>query len=323
MDAFSSSEQRLLADCQVLLDTHDASLASLLKDRIRDLQALMDIVERSGSLNSDMGITGQIRNWKTLAAKLTNQGVEEVVNLPVKASLGRSHSIAKLHLYGLLLKLATHTPYLASQREQILKQYHIMLFSLMAEDLYISIIAESTGQEVWALRARRELIEMWDNRSKADIAVFAPLLQQLWEARNTLVPVLGTLLGTVELMQLSLQLSETWQAFLLRYGKQEQVVLALDEFLFSLSYEQQKKLESWMEAHGTTLVHRDRVADILNLRQNQRLEGLDDDALPVIKLYRSFLRRNTLARVRRDSDRKGPHRTLEQLLLLFLWEQQS
>ncbi|MDN5334970.1 MAG: hypothetical protein PWP59_2232, partial [Sphaerochaeta sp.] len=64
-------------------------------------------------------------------------------------------------------------------------------------------------------------------------------------------------------------------------------------------------------------VSRSEAAGLLNLRPDQQLEGPGEDTLPVVRLYRSFLRRNALARLRRE---KGPHRTLEQYLLLYLWQ---
>nr|WP_319474632.1 hypothetical protein [uncultured Sphaerochaeta sp.] len=318
--AFSAVELVLLDACQSVLDTMDISLASLLKSKIDDLHTLAGIVERSSSLDYNLGISIQGRNRQTLASKLTNQGIEEVINLPVKASLGRSFIIAKLHLYGFLLKITENKPYLAVYREAVRSQYHTTLFSLMAEDLYISIISDSSGDETWVGKASHELITMWEDRSRAEIEVFAPLLQQLWEARNSLVPVLGTLLGTVELLQLSMQLNESWHVFLEERGDQDEVVYALNEFLFSLSYEQQRKLEIWMDSSRERVVSRSEAAGLLNLRPDQRLEGPSEDDLPVVRLYRSFLRRNALARMRRETDRKGPHRTLEQYLLLYLWE---
>ena len=180
-------------------------------------------------------------------AKLSNQGIEEVVNLPAKASLGRSYTISKLHLYGFLRKIAQMQEYLSVHRERILVCYHAILFSLMAEDLYISIISDSLGNEEWARRATKDLVLMWEQRSNAQADSFAPLMQQLWEVRHTLVPVLGTLLGTVELLQLSFRLPPMWHDFLHDRGKDEEVVYALDEFLFSLSYEQLNNLQEIMQ----------------------------------------------------------------------------
>jgi len=142
-----------------------------------------------------------------------NQGVEEVVNLPVRASIGRTFMVAKLHLFGFLLNVVAKQGYLSDeQEEEILSCYHSILFALMAEDLYITIISDANGQESWAKRATHDLVMMWEERSAVSTIAFAPLLQELWDARHLLIPVLGTLMGTVELLQLSMGLSRTWHA---------------------------------------------------------------------------------------------------------------
>ena len=316
--AFSSSEQSLLDQCGIYLDIHHPTLASLLHTKIQDLELLASIVGRSSSLDSDLGLSQQARSLGTLAEKLTNQGIEEVVNLPAKASLGRSFTAAKLHLFGFLLKI----PSLSHHSAQILERYHAILFTLMAEDLYISIIAESNGKEHWAQQATGELLLMWEKRGNAQSELFAPALQQLWEVRHSFVPVLGTLMGTVELLQLSFRLPQRWSEFLSMHGNDIQVVHALNEFLFSLSYEQLAGLQQIMEEKGLKAVSREEANHLLKLRPNQSLEGSDAQELSAIHLYRSFLRRNDLARLRRDTGRNGPHRTLEQQLLLFLWSEE-
>ena len=317
---FTKQELDLIAQCRELLHVHDPNLAaSLLDSKVEDLEMLAGIVGRSASITADLGLSSNPRSLETLAAKLINQGIEEVVNLPAKASLGRSYSISKLHLYGFLLKLSMEKEYLAFQEKRILSCYYAILFSLMAEDLFISIISDSRGHENWTRRATRDLIMMWEKRSNAQADSFAPRMQHLWEIRHTLVPVLGTLLGTSELFQLSFRLPPTWQDFLQERGKDKEVVYALDEFLFSLSYEQLKNLRAIMEAEGISAVSREEAHLLLKLRPSQLLEGPNANDLPAIRLYRSFLRRNTLAKLRRDSDRPGPRCTLEQHLLLYLW----
>lgn len=321
--AFTEQEISLLSDCRELLYVHEPNLASLLDSRVEDLEMLAGIVGRSASLIIDLGFSPLARSVDTLAAKLSNQGIEEVVNLPAKASLGRSYTISKLHLYGFLRKIAQMQGYLFVHRERILVCYHAILFSLMAEDLYISIISDSLGNEGWARRATKDLVLMWEQRSNAQADSFAPLMQQLWEVRHTLVPVLGTLMGTVELLQLSFRLPPMWHDFLHDRGKDEEVVYALDEFLFSLSFEQLNNLQEIMQEQLLNTVSREEAHRLLGLRPNQLLEGPDEEDLPAIRLYRSFLRRNALARLRRDSARPGPRRTLEQLLLLYLWSKDT
>lgn len=316
---FTEQELDMIAQCRDLLHVHDPNLASLLDSKVEDLEMLAGIVGRSASLTADLGLSSNPRSVETLAAKLTNQGIDEVVNLPAKASLGRSYAISKLHLCGFLLKLALEKDYLAFQEKKILACYYAILFSLMAEDLFISIISDSHGHENWTRRATRDLIMMWEQRSNSQADSLSPRMQHLWEVRHTLVPVLGTLMGTAELLQLSFRLPPTWQDFLQERGNDEEVVYALYEFLFSLSYEQLKNLQSIMEAEGVSAVGREEANQLLKLRPSQLLEGPNANDLPAIRLYRSFLRRNTLARLRRDSDRPGPRCTLEQHLLLYLW----
>lgn len=317
--AFTEQEFSLLDDCRELLYVHEPNLASLLDGKVEDLEMLAGIVDRSASLTSDLGFSPKARSVETLAAKLSNQGIEEVVNLPTKASLGRSFTISKLHLFGFLRKIAQKHSCLTPKLEQILVCYHAILFSLMAEDLYISIISDSLGNESWTRRATRDLVRMWEERSNAQADSFAPLMQQLWEVRHTLVPVLGTLLGTVELLQLSFRLPPMWHDFLRDRGSDEEVVYALDEFLFSLSFEQLKNLQEIMEENQLSAVSREEAHQLLGLRPYQLLEGPNEEDLPAIRLYRSFLRRNALSRMRRDSGQPGPLRTLEQMLLLYLW----
>jgi len=84
----------------------------------------------------------------------------------------------------------------------------------MAEELYVSIISESNGGEVWLHRATEELVRMWDYRTSVNKREFAPNLRKLWIARHTIVPVLGILMGTVELMRLSFGLSFVWHSFI-------------------------------------------------------------------------------------------------------------
>jgi hypothetical protein len=318
--AFTSFERETLERSRALLQPSHADFAQIIEIRIQDLEQLGTIVDRSAALTVDLGFSKEGRNLETLAAKLTNQGIEEVVNLPVKASLGRSFTVSKLHLFGFLLKLSQQG-HLITIYQDILDCYHTILFSLMAEDLYISIISDSSGNESWTRRATRDLVVMWEERSNAEAIAFAPLLQQLWDVRHSLVPTVGTLMGTVELLKLSFRLPDAWHDFLDLAGGLQEVQWALDEFLFSLSYEQISNLKEIMHMEGLSSVSRTDAIRRLKLRPSQLLEGRDDDDLSAIKLYRSFLRRNGLARLRRDGDRIGPHRTLEQLLLLHLWNQ--
>ena len=316
---FTERERLTLEQCSFLIAVEDAALAAVLDSRVKDLDILAQVMQRSGSLYHDLLSTDTTRTWESLAKKLSNQGMEEVINLPVKATLGRSLVITKIHLWGFLYKIAASKEFFADYKGVIRTYYHTALFSLMAEDLYRSIIATSKGDEPWVMKATKELIHVWEERSEVEMYSFIPLLQHLWRARGTLVPVLGTLMGSVELLQLSLQLPASWHDFLDARGAEEEVVQALDEFLFSISYEQQKTLMKLMQRKGLASISRSEAKDLLQLHPSQFLEGPNEDDLATIKLYRSFVRRNNLARSRRDALRNGPKHTIEQHLLMYLW----
>ena len=109
---------------------------------------------------------------------------------------------------------------------------------------------------------------MWEERTNAEATSFAPLLQQLWDVRHTLVPTLGTRWGRWSL-KLSFRLPDEWHSFLDEHGGEEEVVWALDEFLFSLSYEQLSNLHEIMDAKGIQTVSRSEALDLLKLRSGQ------------------------------------------------------
>lgn len=316
---FSEAEYSLLATCKQILSTNDLQLFQTLETRIQDIESLSSIVARASSVVSDLSLSPHPRTIASLSAKLIQSGIQEVVNLPVKASLGRSFVLAKLHLFGFLMKVSC----LSAQYTRLLVMYQRILFSLMAEDLYISIISESDGNEQWVSHATEELIHLWEHRTAGYSEGFGVLVEQLWSARHRLIPTLGTLLGTVELLKLSFLLPEPWHDFLMQKGGEQPVVWALEEFLFSLSYEQLCFLRERMAETSRQSISREEAGSLLALRSDQMLEGPVEEQLSVVRMYRSFLHRNTLARVRRESDRPGPHRTLEQQFLLHLWSRKS
>ena len=318
ISTFTKSESDLLDQCEIILSECSAPLFSHLKALRSDVTLLSEIANRSPSPNQDFD--GQLdgRSWRTLAEKLKNQGIDAVVNLPVKAVVGRSFLVSKLHLFGFLDKISHTQPTLAPLQVAMEDSYHNTLFDLMAEDLYVSVISESKGGEVWLPHATEELIKMWDFRTSVNKSEFAPNLRKLWIARHTIVPVLGTLMGTVELMRLSFGLSSIWHSFIISQAKKEGMTHALEEYLFSLSYEQISLLRTYMHDQGVSAISRGQAHELLLECGESVFEKGEGSS--AIQLYRSFLQRQTLAKGRRLTQSKGPHRSLEEYFLLYLWE---
>lgn len=318
ISTFTKSESDLLDQCEAILSDCSSSLFSHLQALRSDVKLLSEIANRSPSPNLDINGEADGRSWRTLAEKLKNQGIDSVVNLPVKAVVGRSFLVSKLHLFGFLEKISHTQVSLSPLHSAIEDSYHNILFDLMAEDLYVSVISESKGEEFWLHRATEELVKMWDFRTSVNKSEFAPNLRKLWIARHTIVPVLGTLMGTVELMRLSFGLSAVWHSFILSQAKKEGMTHALEEYLFSLSYEQICLLREYM--------HKEHVSAISRGYAHELLVGCGEsmfkkeEGSSAIQLYRSFLQRQTLAKGRRLTGSKGPHRSLEEYFLIYLWE---
>lgn len=318
ISTFTKTESDLLDKCEVILSESSVTLASHLTALRSDVRLLSEIANRSPSPNLDFNGQTDGRSWRTLAEKLKNQGIDAVVNLPVKAVVGRSFLVSKLHLFGFLEKISNTQPGFAPLRAAMEDSYHNTLFDLMAEDLYVSVISESKGGEVWLHRATEELIKMWDFRTSVNKNEFAPNLRQLWIARHTIVPVLGTLMGTVELMRLSFGLSSVWHSFIISQAKKEGMTHALEEYLFSLSYEQISLLRGYMKEQGISAISRSQAYELLIACGESVFEKGEGSS--ATQLYRSFLQRQTLAKGRRLTQSKGPHRSLEEYFLIYLWE---
>lgn len=318
ISTFTQSESDLLDRCEAILRDTSETLFSHLKALRLDVKLLSEIANRSPSPNQDFNGQPDGRSWRTLAEKLKNQGIDAVVNLPVKAVVGRSFLVSKLHLFGFLDKISLTQPSLVPLQPEMQERYHNTLFDLMAEDLYVSVISESTGGEAWLHRATEELIRMWDYRTSVNKSEFAPNLRNLWIARHTIVPVLGTLMGTVELMRLSFGLASVWHSFIISQAKKEGMTHALEEYLFSLSYEQISLLRRYMSEQGISAISRSQAHSLLLECGESVFEKGEGSS--AIQLYRSFLQRQTLAKGRRLTQSKGPHRSLEEYFLIYLWE---
>ncbi len=145
ISTFTKSETDLLDQCEAILSESSANLFSHLQALRSDVKLLSEIANRSPSPNQDFNGHPDGRSWRTLSEKLKNQGIDAVVNLPVKAVVGRSFLVSKFHLFGFLDKISSTQPALALLQPAMEDSYHNTLFDLMAEDLYVSVISESRG----------------------------------------------------------------------------------------------------------------------------------------------------------------------------------
>lgn len=324
---FSREELQLLKDVKRILKETNSALAAVVKRQAEDLELLAAIVNRAPSPTRNLLDELGQRDLNSLTLKMVNQGVDQVVNQPAKAVLGRGFTVSKLHLFGLLSKLTNSEESLFTYRWEVEEMYSDILFTLLAEDLYSSILANSDAEDPWVKGAAKELVEMWDYRTSANKEAFAPHIRTLWRARQTIVPVLGTLMGTIELMRLSSNLPEVWLSYLSATASEIGTTYALEEFLFDLSYEQIVKLRSYMAKERLAAISRQSAGEILERLHLDTASAENNLNTPTesqgMQLYRSFLRRNQRAMIRRYRQSEGPFRTLEEYFVIYLLTLQS
>ncbi|QEN05242.1 hypothetical protein EW093_11135 [Thiospirochaeta perfilievii] len=321
---FSEEGEYLIAGIMEFLNYRKSPFLSMLKQRKSDLEALSVIVRRSPSLIKEMNMLGESRSRDTLSLKIKEKRIDQVVNMPTKVILGFGFSISLLHFWGFLVKLTFKFPELEAFKEPVEEAYSNILYSLMAEELYKSLLTMKNYNGNSSDYISSELIELWENRFENKTQFFAPYIRTLWEARQNIVPVLGTLMGSMELMRLSSLLSPIWSEFLQWYNRDfDDKGEALEEFLFDLKYEEITALRSYMKENHISAVDRVRGTEIISNLLNEPLIKLRErqdryNQPQSLQLYQSFLRRRQDGINRQREGVEGPKQTLEELFLLFL-----
>ncbi|MGI6432389.1 MAG: hypothetical protein ACOXZ4_00760 [Sphaerochaetaceae bacterium] len=313
MVTFTSHEKQVLDSCLLILEQVDSPFASIVKSRMQDVEQLASIVDRAPSPSTDLLQQSGMRTTETLAKKLVEHGLGHVVDLPTKAVLGHGLTVSKLHLFGLLMKLLSAIEELVSVRSNVEQKYNNLLFTLMAEDLYTAIISTQENDSPWMQEAVHELITMWDLRTSGYLETFALAIRELWQARHTIVPTLGTLMGTIEIMTLSALLPPVWLDFLLSAAAVEEVGSSLEEFLFDVKYEELVELRSIMAQQNITVVSRETAWQMLG---KEEIPASENNI--ALALYKSFMSRQQQAKIRAYRQDPGPKRSLEEYFVIYL-----
>lgn len=313
---FTKKQQALLNEIMPIIQKNNRETAESFINRIVDLEALASAINRFPSLLERHSIIGDIRTPNSLIDSLIDHldGGDSTLQLPSKANLGKGLLIAKMHTLSSLTRQANHLGetklYQALEAETVSS-----MFSLLVEDVYLNLIRDSSQpvefRREWAL----SLLLLWEHWSDQNIEDVAPVLQSVWTARRRLAPAFGTMMGTSELMMISMQMDEQWIQFIKEKMGEPGVTQAMEEFLFGISYEQIQTLKNTLRTKGISAIGRDEVSKFLG-EHVKADAGLD---------YRDFY---SLYTVRRDNARarerfkvEGPHKTLEDYFIQFVTKQ--
>lgn len=313
---FSDWQQQMVDYLLPRLKKVDPDRYDSLIQRIMDLEMLAKGVARFPSLLERHRLTGGERTPTSLIDSLIKHQDEgdAILQLPSKASLGKGFLIAKIHTFSSLSKIAKSI----GEEEKVVQNFKnetvTMMFSLLAEDVYINFIRDKSIDMDLRRQTANSLLLLWEHRADQNIAEIAPVLQSIWTARRTLAPAFGTMMGTSELMLISMQMDEQWTGFIRSKLQDPMVSQAMEEFLFGISFEHINQLREILRGQGIKAIGRDEVSKFLGIHVKT------DAGLDYRDFYSMYTLRRDNARARARLGVPGPQKTLEDYFILYVME---
>lgn len=284
--------------------------------RIDDLNDLAKSIARFPSLLERHRLAGGERTPTSLIDSLVEHQDEgdALLQLPSKAALGRGFLIAKIHTFSSLSKIAKNIGEDEKKVNDLRNEAVTMMFSLLAEDVYLNCIRDKSVDIDLRRQMAMSLLLLWEHRNDEAIEQIAPVLQSIWTARRKLAPAFGTMMGTSELILISMQMDEAWTQFIKERLSEPMVSQAMEEFLFGISFEQINALREILKGKGIKAIGRDEVSKFLGVHVKT------DAGLDYRDFYSMYTLRRDNARARARLKADGPQKTLEDYFIQFVME---
>ena len=317
-EVFTDNQKKLVNGILPVIKEVDKDKAENFQERVKDLEQLARAVARFPSLLERHNLIGGERTPTSLIDSLIDHqdAGDTTLQLPSKAVLGKGLLVAKTHTLSSLQKYVSH---MGAEYEYVARALEsetiLSMFSLLVEDVYLNLIRD-TNQPIdfrreWAL----SLLLLWEHWNDQTIETVAPVLQSVCTARRKLAPAFGTMMGTSELLLISMQMDDQWISFIKQKLSNQGVSQAMEEFLFGISYEQILSLRANLKTKGIPAIGRDEVSKFLG-------EHVKADAgLDYRDFYSLYTIRRDNARSRARLNLEGPHKTLEDYFIQFVTEQ--
>ncbi len=291
-----------------------------IQSRLDDVEKLAAAIAQFPSLLERTNMTSSVRTPEALVESLVSyqDDGDTTLHMPSKAILGKGFLVAKIHTFYSMSRLAKlYTDMSDKEVKEYTDETVSMMFTLMAEDVYINLIHDTTLSMDLRRQLANSLIILWEHRADQTISDIAPVLQEVWSARRTLAPAFGTMMGTSELLLVSLQMDEQWTHFIKKRLGDPEVSQAMEEFLFGISYEQIGRLRSILKEQGIRAIGRDEVSAYLGEHVKT------DVSLDYRDFYLLYTVRRDNARARQRLHLEGPKKTLEDHFIRFVLEAQQ
>lgn len=315
---FTDHQQKLIDRLNTALAQHAPDRLDRLQNRLKDVTDLAKSIARFPSLLERSSMTTSTRTPEALVETLISyqEDGDTTLHMPSKATLGKGFLIAKIHTFFSMSKLAKNYAHMDDKQvKEYADETTAMMFTLMAEDVYFNLIRDKTISIDMRREIANYLIILWEHRSDQTISDIAPVLQSVWNARRSLAPAFGTMMGTSELLLVTLQMDEQWNSFIREKLSDTDVSQAMEEFLFGVSHEQVLRLKEILKNQGVKSIGRDEVSSYLGERVKT------DINLDYRDFYLLYTVRRDNARARQRLHIPGPKKTLEDHFFRFIMEQ--
>lgn len=307
-------QQQLYNQFIQLVKEKEPDRVEVFEDRMKDLKKLASAIAAFPSLLERHDLTGGVRTPQLLIDSLIKhqERGDVTLSLPSKAILGKGFIVAKTHTFSSLSKTSVKMGASEELVNALQLETITMMFNLMAEDVYMNLINDNTQPMEYRREWCLSLLMLWEHRNDQTIQSVAPVLQSVWLARRKLAPAFGTMMGTSELILMSMQMDEEWISFIKSEMKNPGVTQAMEEFLFGISSEQINQLKEILTTKGIPAISRDEVSTFLG-------EHVKVDAgLDYRDFYAMYTIRRDNARTRHRLKLNGPHKTLEDYYIQYI-----
>jgi hypothetical protein len=314
---FDEAERELVGAALEAIGKGNPDQAALLRASLGRIERLAALIRDTPSIATSwhkMG--GRAFSGESLIELLCRVPDYDIdLHVPTKAAVGQGYLIAKINFFkalGYALEPLSAPHDLKVRLDLELGQ---SIYSKLAEELFTSIVTDPGAPSPVKTGAARFLSRIWDERLRIEVDDFAPLLESVWRARTKLLPLLGTLLGTYEVFQL---FREACDPRFVDYFASENLateqLLAFEEFLFGLSYEEIQKLRAYMRETSASVLTLEQARELLGRRRPSwipRHEGAQ-------AFYTSYKKRLVKAHYRALTGAEGPKRTAEEYVMMAL-----
>ncbi len=316
IQVFTNSEKYLLDQITEMLKKIDALEDFTRIDETRlSLLILAESISRYPSIFQDQHLGPHLRTIDTLVQNLcSHRDLNLVLNTPTKAVLGRGFTIAKINFLLLIIYICKNNEDLCSKSEEINDIITHNVFSVMTEDVFISIVADGSLEPMIRREAGYFLAGIWENRIYKGVEEISPVLNNLWKARINFTPAYGTLAGISEIAIFCGRSNPEWDNFISDEKFSDNTLESLREYLMGLTHEEMLSIQNYMDSNSITSFSHEKINEMLGRDKSYRMLNYQDPR----EMYHFYSRRRENAIFRKKSCIAGPNRTIEEYLICYM-----